>query len=96
MTRVFLALFIDMHDLMLAKEIINELLKIAKNKNLISVKSVSLEIGNVVHGDHAKNIDLNNFIFLLKSVTPKYSLNEAVFNIKEITGDNWKITQIEI
>jgi hypothetical protein len=55
-----------------------------------------LEIGNVVYGDHAKDIDLNNFIFLLKSVTPKYSLNEAVFNIKEITGDNWKITQIEI
>ncbi|MFA4817563.1 MAG: hypothetical protein WC608_02430 [Parcubacteria group bacterium] len=85
-----------MHDFLLAKQIIDELLKIISEKKLENVKSVSLEIGNIAHGDHLENIDLDNFTFLLKSITPKYGLNKAKFYIKKTNGDSWKITDIEV
>ena len=85
-----------MHDIILAKQIADELLKIIFEKKLENVKGVSLEIGNIAHGDHLENIDLDNFTFLLKSITQKYGLNKAKFNIKKTAGDSWKITKIEI
>jgi len=85
-----------MHDLMLAKEIIDKLMEVAEDKKAAKIRSASLEIGNIAHGDHLENVDLDNLIFLLKSITPKYSLDKAKFNIKKTTGDSWKITDIEV
>jgi Zn finger protein HypA/HybF involved in hydrogenase expression len=86
----------DMHDLMLAKEITKELLKIISEKKLEKVKSVSLEIGNITHGDHTEDIDLGNLTFLLESITQKYGLNKAKYEIKKTSGSSWKITKIEV
>lgn len=90
-----------MHDLLLAKEIIDKLLEITKSRSLASIKSVSLEIGSIALAhdglpEHAEDIDLGNCRFSLESIASKYGLSEAKFNIKKTAGDSWKITNIEV
>jgi Zn finger protein HypA/HybF involved in hydrogenase expression len=91
---------IGMHDFLLAKEIIEEVAKIAKEKRLSSVKKVSLEIGIIALAhdglpEHPEDINLVNLEFGLKSIAPKYGLEKAKFDVKRIPGDNWRITDIE-
>lgn len=90
-----------MHDFLLAKEIIEEISKVAKERNLVNIKSVSLEIGSIAlahdgMSEHLENIDLNNLKFGLKNIAPKYGLDKANFSIKKTAGDSWKITDIEV
>ena len=90
-----------MHDLMLAKEIVEEIAKVASEKKLLGIKSVNLEIGSITLAhdglsEHAEDIDLDNLRFSLESIAPNYGLDKARFNIKKTAGDNWKITNIEV
>lgn len=101
MTRVFPAPFISMHDFLLAKEIVEEISKVASERKLADVKSVNLEIGSIalVHDglpEHTEDIDLGNLRFSLESIASKYGLNKVKFNIEKTTGDNWKIMDIEV
>lgn len=90
-----------MHDFLLAKEIVDEILVIMKEKNLIEIKSVDIEIGVISlahdgHAEHAEDIDLENLQFGLKSITRNTNLKNVEFKIKKIAGDNWKITNIKV
>lgn len=90
-----------MHDWILAKQIIEEIAKVAKEKKMTNIKSVNLEIGSIVlaHDDmpeHAEDINLGNLEFGLKSIAPKYGLDKAKFDIEKVAGDSWKITNIEV
>lgn len=93
-----------MHDFLLAKEIIDETLKIAaKNPGFSGseIKSVDVEIGTIALAhdgapEHAEDIDIGNLKFGLESIAKNTSLKDAKFNIKKIGGDNWKITNIKI
>lgn len=90
-----------MHDLMLAKEILEEIAKVASEKKLADIKNVNLEIGSIALAhdgmpEHTEDIDLENLRFSLESIAPKYGLDKAKFSIKKTTGNSWKITQIEI
>jgi Zn finger protein HypA/HybF involved in hydrogenase expression len=90
-----------MHDFLLAKEIIDELKKIAEEKKLGKIKSVSLEIGTIslAHdgfGEHAEDVTLENLEFGLKSLirnTPWKGIN---FKIKKADSQSWKIIDIEV
>ena len=89
-----------MHDFLLAKEIVNEILAIVKEKNISSIKSVDVEIGTVVLAhdgfeEHAEDIDLGNLQFGLKNIAEKTMLKGTIFSIKKIEGDNWKIVNIK-
>jgi Zn finger protein HypA/HybF involved in hydrogenase expression len=90
-----------MHDFLLSKEIIDQLLEIIEEKKLESVKSVNLEIGAVslAHDgfeEHEEDISLENLRFGLETASRDTVLEDAEFNITEIDGDDWKITGIEI
>lgn len=86
---------------MLAKEIVDELGKIVREKNLKNIKAVSLEIGSVAlahdgHPEHVEDISIENLEFGLKNITKNTDFSEVKFRIKKTKGDNWKITGVEI
>lgn len=90
-----------MHDFILAKEIIDELKAIMAEKKLKTVKKVKLGIGMVSlahdgHSEHAEDISVENLQFGLASIAKNTPLKNVEFVIKKITGDNWKITDIEV
>jgi len=90
-----------MHDFLLAKQIVDKLLEIAKEKNLANIKNVNLEIGNIVLAhdnfpEHSEDINLDNLKFGLENLAKNTVLEKAKFNIKKITGNSWKIVDIEV
>lgn len=95
-----------MHDFLLAKEIVDSVLAIAKEKKLESIKSVSLEIGSGSiphdhhheheHDEHFDELNMENVEFGIKSIAKNTILKDAEFEIKKIEGNNWKITNINI
>ena len=90
-----------MHDFLLAKEIINETLKIAKKENLVNIQSVDVEIGTIALAhdgfpEHSEDISLENLEFGLENISKNTILKNTKFNLKKIEGDNWKIINIEI
>lgn len=90
-----------MHDWMLAKQIINELVKIAKDKKMDKIKRVNIEAGNValahdVFLEHSDDINIENLAFGLKNLSKNTVFENAKFEIKEVSGNAWKITDIEI
>jgi len=90
-----------MHDFLLAKEIMDELKKISEDKKLEKVKSVSLEIGIISmshdgHPEHLEDINPENLKFGLEGISKSTPFEEAVFRIDKISGDSWRIVNIEI
>lgn len=90
-----------MHDFLLAKEIIDETLKVAKEKSLENIKSVNVEIGTIAlahdgHPEHTEDISIENLQFGLQSIAKNTILKDTEFIIKKVEGDNWKITNIKI
>lgn len=90
-----------MHDFLLAKQIIDEVLKVAVEKKLQNIKAVSLEIGSVTlahdgHAEHTEDISLENLEFGIENLAKNTALAGAKFNIKKTTGESWRITDIEV
>lgn len=90
-----------MHDFLLAKEIVDEVLAIAAEKKLAAIKSVDVEIGTIVlahdgFDEHTEDIDIENLQFGLESIAKNTMLKNTEFRFKKIQGDDWKITSIEI
>lgn len=101
MTLALAARCTSMHDFLLAKEIIEELEKIIQIKGLNKPKIVRLEIGSIVLShdgipEHAEDISLENLKFGLESIAKNTILERVKFDIKKVTGENWKITEIKI
>jgi len=89
-----------MHDFILAKQIVDDILKICKDKNLEKVKQVDLEIGQIAMAhdgfdEHIHDLTAENIEFNRKSIAKGTMLENTRFNIKKIEGDYWKITNIE-
>jgi Zn finger protein HypA/HybF involved in hydrogenase expression len=90
-----------MHDFFLAKEIIDEVLKIVAEKKPVTVLSVKVEIGSIALAhdgfpEHAEDIDLGNLEFALKGIAEKTVLRDTKFIISKVPGENWKITDLEV
>lgn len=90
-----------MHDFLLAKEIVDEVLKIAYEKNLSNIQSVSVSVGSVALAhdglaEHAEDVSLENLEFGLKSISAKTVLKDAKFILYKTDGENWQITNIEV
>ena len=90
-----------MHDFLLAKEIVDEVLKIAAEKELKNIKTVSLEIGSVSlahdgHPEHTEDISIENLQFGIENIAKNTILKDAKFDIKKMEGDSWKITDFEV
>ncbi|MDO8240867.1 MAG: hypothetical protein Q7T51_02730 [Candidatus Moranbacteria bacterium] len=90
-----------MHDFLLAKEIVDEVLAIAAEKKLTAIKSVDVEIGTIAlahdgFDEHTEDIDVENLQFGLENIAKNTILKNTEFKFKKVSGDNWKITNIEI
>jgi Zn finger protein HypA/HybF involved in hydrogenase expression len=90
-----------MHDFFLAKQIVEKILEIVREKKLGKVSRVTLEIGSIVlaHDDlpeHMEDINIENLIFGLKSFSKDTLLEDARFDVEKMAGDSWKIVNIEV
>ncbi|MFA7208914.1 MAG: hypothetical protein WC120_01390 [Parcubacteria group bacterium] len=95
-----------MHDFLLAKEIVDAVLRISREKNIGNIKSVSLEIGGAsmphdhhhdhAHDEHFDELNLENVRFGIESIAKDTILKNTRFEIEKAAGDNWKITNIEV
>lgn len=90
-----------MHDFILAKEILDELKMITHEKNIKNIKKVLVEIGQIFlahdgHPEHTEDISEENLRFGLESIAKNTPFKDALFKIKKVTGDNWRITEIEV
>lgn len=90
-----------MHDFLLAKEIVDELKKIAEERQFESAKKVNIEIGQISlahdgHPDHMEDLNEENLRFGLETVAKNTPFEKTVFEIKKVTGDHWKITGVEV
>jgi Zn finger protein HypA/HybF involved in hydrogenase expression len=88
-----------MHDFLLAKEIIDEVLKISKEKKLSRVKKVSLEIGQIAlahdgHEEHTEDINIENLKFGIETISKGTVLEKTLFDIKKVKGESWRLTNI--
>jgi Zn finger protein HypA/HybF involved in hydrogenase expression len=89
------------HDFILAKEIIDELRVIIREKGLADIKRVNIEIGMISlahdgHPEHTEDISVENLQFGLKNIAKNTPLERVEFEINKIAGDNWRITEIEV
>lgn len=90
-----------MHDFLLAKEIIEKVLEIVKEKNLQNISAVFLEVGSITMAhdgipDHAEDINIENLQFGLKSLAKNTILESARFEVKRSKADTWKIKNIKV
>ena len=88
-----------MHDFILAKEIIDALLKIGEEKKLKKISAVVLEIGaiSLSHDgmpEHVDEISLESLDFGLRSLAKGTLLEKAQWQIKKIAGNAWSIKEI--
>lgn len=89
-----------MHDFLLAKEIVDEVLKIAQEKQLSKVEKVEVEIGQVAmahdgHEEHTDDISVENLQFGISSIAKGSILADTVFEIKKVAGEHWRLTSID-
>jgi len=92
---------INMHDFILAKEIIDELGVIMAEKKLDKIKKVSLEIGMISlahdgHPEHVEDISVENLQFGLASIAKNTPLEKVKFAVKKVAGEHWRITDIDV
>lgn len=88
-----------MHDLLAAKEIIDEVVENAKKNNLKKISKVLIELGNKEyhHGNHAhiETIDPENLEFNLKLVAKNTVAENAEFIIKKSDMADILVKEIE-
>ncbi len=95
-----------MHDFILAKEIVDEVLAIALAQKLGKIKSVSLEIGSKSvphnhkhaheHDNHFDELNIENIKFGLENIAKNTILEKTKFKIIKTSGVNWKITDVDV
>ena len=89
-----------MHDFMLAKEIVDDLMKIVKSEKLSQIDSVSLEIGQIAlahdgHDEHVEDISVDNLKFGIKNIVKGTILEKTKFNIKKVQGESWSLVSVD-
>ena len=90
-----------MHDFLLAKQIVEKILEIAKERNLSDIKSVTLEIGSIAlaHNDipeHTEDVSIENLEFGIDNLVKDTILENSKFDIKKVEGNSWKIVEIGV
>lgn len=90
-----------MHDFFLAKEILDELAKIAGEKRLKKITEVSLEVGSIALAhdgmpEHLETINIENLEFGLRGLSKDTDFENTVFKIKKIEGENWQIVGMDV
>jgi Zn finger protein HypA/HybF involved in hydrogenase expression len=92
---------IGVHDFLLAKNIIDEVTKIVKEKKLSGVKGVTVNVGDIAIAHdgflkHTEEVNLENLRFGIKNLTKGTFLERVEFLIRKTEGENWKVVNIEV
>jgi len=74
-----------MHDFLLAKEIVDEVLKIVEEKKLSKVSRVKVELGQIAlahdgHDEHVEDISIENLMFGIEGVSRNTVLKNTEFD----------------
>jgi Zn finger protein HypA/HybF involved in hydrogenase expression len=88
-----------MHDFLLAKEIADKILEVAKENKLEKISQVVVNLGTIsmAHGEfeeHAEEISVENLRFGLEGILGQSGFNEIEFKISKVEGDNWELVSI--
>lgn len=96
-----------MHDFLLAKEIVDEILRIIEEKKIKNIETVFLEIGGAsiphnhqhdhrhMHDEHFDELNMDNVRFGIESIARDTVLKNTKFIIKKTQGANWKISSLK-
>ena len=89
-----------MHDFLLAKEIVDEVLKIVAEKKLTKIEKVSVEIGLIAmahdgHEEHTEDISVENLLFGIASIARETILEKTKFEITKVAGNHWRLVDID-
>jgi Zn finger protein HypA/HybF involved in hydrogenase expression len=89
-----------MHDFLLAKEIVDELVRTALENNLKKVKSFSVEIGQIAmahdgHEEHIEDVSEENLRFGIETVCKGTLAEGSVCSIKKVDGHDWKLVDMD-
>ena len=89
-----------MHDFMLAKEIVDEVVKIAKEQKLSKIRTVSVEIGQIAMAhdgfdEHIEDISEENLQFGIETVAKGTVVEGAEFEIAKVDGDHWRLVALD-
>ncbi|MFC1644610.1 hypothetical protein ACFL08_01130 [Patescibacteria group bacterium] len=90
-----------MHDFLIAKDIVSDLLKIVEEKKIEDITAVDLEIGMITLShdglpEHTEDVSVDSLMFGLEGVSKDTVLDGVKFNIKKVEGHNWKIANIVV
>lgn len=88
-----------MHDFILAKEIADKVLEVARENNLEKISEVVLELGTVslAHDEfeeHAEDISEDNLRFGLEEILKQSGFSNIDFKISKVEGENWKLVSM--
>lgn len=88
-----------MHDFLLAKEIVDKLIEIAKEKNLSKITKASIEIGQIAlahdgHEEHVEDISVENLKFGIEAISKGTPAEDAQLEISKVQGEHWKLMEI--
>ncbi|KKP68225.1 MAG: hypothetical protein UR66_C0007G0032 [Candidatus Moranbacteria bacterium GW2011_GWE1_35_17] len=88
-----------MHDFILAKEIADKVLEVARENKLEKISQVVLELGSVslAHDEfeeHTEDISVDNLKFGLEEILKQSGFDNIDFKITKVEGDNWKLVSM--
>ncbi|HBI16670.1 MAG: hypothetical protein UR60_C0019G0012 [Candidatus Moranbacteria bacterium GW2011_GWF2_34_56] len=88
-----------MHDFILAKEIADKVLEIARENNLEKISELVVELGTVslAHDgfeEHAEDVSVDNLKFGLEEILKQSGFENIEFKISKVEGENWKLVSM--
>lgn len=88
-----------MHDFILAKEIADKVLEVARENNLEKISEVVLELGTIslAHDgfeEHIEDVSADNLKFGLEEILKQSGFENIEFKISKVEGENWKLVSM--
>ncbi len=84
-----------MHDLMVAKEIFELILRYAHRNKFKKVNKVEIEIGAIKHEDHIEDISPKNLAKNIKALAKDSIAEKAEIEVSEISDQGYRLVSIE-
>lgn len=81
-----------MHDLLLAKEILDTSISYAKQNDLAIIKEIVIELGRIQ--DHAEEISPENLSEIFSLIAENSMAKDTKLIINTVSGGHWKLISI--
>jgi len=84
-----------MHDLMVAKQIYELIVRYAHRNKFTQVKKVDIEVGQVKHEDHFDDIEPKNLKKNIKMMAEDPETKGMEIEVKKVKGRGYRLVSIE-